>query len=104
MTARHALCRTPHQYHSSPVEDPRWHRRRHWYLPRAHRLLSTIASGLRPLLACFRADLDSPALAEMRQHSVAGRLLLPGAAMFEACHAAAATLLGPLARMLMGHA
>lgn len=43
-------------------------------------------------------------MAEMRQHSVSGRLLLPGAAMFEACHAAAAVLLGSLTDLLYGHA
>ena len=104
MMAQIALSRTPHQCSSLSMGAPCWERRRHWYLPRAHRLWSAVASGLQPLLACFCASIDRPAVAEMRQHSVSGRLLLPGAAMFEACHAAAAVLLGSPTDLLFGHA
>ena len=104
MMAQIALSRTPHQCSPSSLGAPCWERRRHWYLPSAHRLWSAVASRLQPLLASFYASLDRPAVAVMRQHSVSGRLLLPGAAMFEACHAAAAALLGSLTDLRFGHA
>lgn len=45
----------------------------------------------------FAAPLTSEALAYLLDHRVAGRSLLPGAAMFEAAAAAGRTLAGPVA-------
>ena len=86
--------RLPQARFSAGTAAPCWDRQRHWHLPRAHRMWSSAGVGPRPYLAQFHADLARAARAELRQHRVAGRLLLPGAAMFEACHAASTTLLG----------
>ncbi|CAL8465604.1 g5140 [Coccomyxa elongata] len=79
-----------------------WHRKRHWFAPRPHRLLNQVE----PVLARQRGDLvrgdlarfecapDQAAAAFLRQHRVAGRSLLPGAAMLECCFAAACMLAG----------
>lgn len=88
------LRRAVQHSRSATSATARWDRQRHWYLPRVHAVWAGAASGPRPLLACLHSDLGRPALAGLRQHRVAGRALLPGAAMFEACHAAAAALLG----------
>ena len=57
--------------------------------------------GVLPLCARFTAPLASEALAYLLDHRVAGRSLLPGAAMFEAVAAAGRTLAGAAAD---GHA
>jgi hypothetical protein len=76
-----------------------WRRKRHWFAPQPHRLLT----HAEPLLAFshqrrgvidFEAALGQAAAAFLPQHRVSGRSLLPGAAMLECCFAAACMLAG----------
>lgn len=69
---------------------------RHWFRPHSHIMLQRAICGSRT--AEFMCDMTRPSLAYLMDHRVSGRALLPGAAMFEASHAAAVMLLGG-----MGH-
>ena len=76
---------------SAAASMSHWDRRRHWYAPAAHRLLlqHTAAAGS-SRVECSLAHAQH---AYLWQHTVSGRSILPGAAMFEAAFAAAAALL-----------
>ena len=77
-----------------------WQQSCHWFMPPPHRLLVHTV----PVLAgcaisrlsgmCIEANPQQPAAAFLLQHQVQGRTLLPGAAMFESCYAAAHMLTG----------
>ena len=70
-----------------------WQRAAYWPSPQRHLLLQQAAvrlgSSASRLLDCA-ADLSAPGLAWLRDHSVQGRPLLPGAALFEMAAAAVA--------------
>ncbi len=68
-----------------------WLRQRIWYEPPPHQLLLSVAvyRALDTLVA-FSTPLARGSLAFLRDHCVGGRILLPGAAMFEMASAAAA--------------
>ena len=69
-------------------------------MPQTHRLLlqavPVLAGGTSGRLSGMRleANLQQPAAAFLLEHRVQGRALLPGAAMFESCYAAAHMLTG----------
>ena len=67
-----------------------WQRQRIWYEPPPHQLLLSAAVYHAPGRAVvFSTPLARGALAFLRDHRVRGRILLPGAAMFEMSSAAA---------------
>ena len=68
-----------------------WQRRRLWYTVPPHALLSQLAAS-RPVVQ-LQAKLGTATLTYLWDHIVAGRSLLPGAAMLEAALAAARLLL-----------
>lgn len=75
-----------------PVRSPAWQRRRCWFGPPPHALLQRASSGL-PVKGiaqecAFHCPTAAPRLALLWDHVVAGRALVPGACMLEACHAA----------------
>lgn len=76
--------------------SPHWHRKRHWFIPVQHCLLSAVQAGRRDADAAarFQLSLAAPRLAWLWEHRVAGRAILPGAAMFEAAFAAARVTTG----------
>ena len=69
-----------------------WRRRRHWYAGAAHALLVSAAADARGRAVALHASLGAPGLGCLLDHRVAGRALLPEAAMFEAAAAAARAL------------
>ena len=69
-----------------------WERQRIWYEPPPHQLL--MSASVQPSSAAalvFSTPLARGALAFVRDHQVSGRILLPGAAMFEMASAAIRT-------------
>lgn len=69
-----------------------WQRAAYWPSPRPHPLLLFAAVQRPGAMGCMvqlAADLSAPGLSWLRDHSVQGRALLPGAAMFEMAAAAA---------------
>ena len=76
---------------SAAASTSSWDRRRHWYAPAAHRLLQQhVAAGSSGRFECSLVHAQH---AYLWQHTVSGRSILPGAAMFEAAFAGAAALL-----------
>ena len=67
-------------------------RRRFWFAAPPHVFASRLVAT-RSAAVQLQAALEGPALAYLWDHTVQSRPLLPGAAMFEAAHAAAARLL-----------
>ena len=79
----------------------RWQKKRHWHLLCPHRLLNNTFTGPGASIAIgitqhFACKLDHPGLAYLWHHRVAGRALLPGAAMLELALAAIKSLSGEL--------
>ena len=69
-----------------------WLRHRIWYEPTPHQLLVSATVYRTPDTAVvFRTPLNLGSLAFLRDHHTRGRILLPGAAMFEMASAAAST-------------
>ena len=77
---------------SSPGQ--RWLRQRLWFAPRPHSLLGRLVSTARPAVE-VAALLSMARHAYLLDHRVAGRAILPGAAMYEAGWAAGQLLANP---------
>jgi len=71
---------------------PAWRRARFWPGPLAHAGLAAAAAAAAAVVV-FRMDLAAAALGFLRDHCVAGRPVLPAAALLEAAAAAAQALL-----------
>ena len=73
-----------------------WKRSRVWYTAATHTLLQhvSVSSSMQGLEARFVNETTRSSLAYLMDHQIKGRVLLPGAAMFEMAASAAATLLG----------
>jgi len=72
---------------------PAWRRARFWPGPLAHAGLAAAAAAAAAAVV-FRMDLAAPALGFLRDHCMAGRPVMPAAALLEAAAAAAQALLG----------
>lgn len=64
-----------------------WIRRRLWAVPRAHPMITAVASASKGTVT-FEVALQQARLSELLDHIVLGRAVLPGAALFEAACAA----------------
>ncbi len=94
-TNAHAVLGTlpyPNPILAPPGATAVWRRRRLWYAGAAHALLVSAAADARGRAVALHARLGAPGLGCLLDHRVAGRALLPGAAMFEAAAAAARAL------------
>ncbi|BDA51455.1 probable oleandomycin polyketide synthase, modules 5 and 6 [Coccomyxa sp. Obi] len=87
----HSLTTTPT---GEPKGTPRpaWRHRRFWYTPQPHRFAQSVAAAADRTSVTVEFDMAAPALAYLWDHQVNGRVLFPGAAMFEAGRAAGAVL------------
>jgi acyl transferase domain-containing protein len=97
-TNAHAVLGTlsyPNPTLAPPSAAAAWRRRRLWYAGAAHALLVSAAADARGRAVALHARLGAPGLGCLLDHRVAGRALLPGAAMFEAAAAAARALQAP---------
>lgn len=76
---------------------PPWHNSRFWYMPQVRTLLQQAsmspALNAQQLEVRFSIVTASSSLAYLMDHQIKGRVLLPGAAMFEMAASAAGTLL-----------
>jgi hypothetical protein len=89
------LCRIDGQHAGSFTKlETHLQRKRHWFTPRPHRLLTTVLTSSPHRSADFEVVLDQAAASYLWQHRVSGRSLLPGTAMMEASYSAACMLIG----------
>lgn len=101
VNAHAVLSRTPAAasgHHFVPSSPPtltlRWRRAAFWPHPLAHVSLVAAAVAAATAAVVFSMDLGCPALAFLHDCCMAGRLLVPAAALLEAATAASQTVLG----------